>query len=229
MTMFGAIMMALYQREKTGEGKYVETSLIANGCWANGMHLQGAIAGYDLGSILDEKGYRSPFSMIYKTRDDRYIVLVLTNPAKEWSEIARGLGHPEWIDDERFPDIRAIMKRRDEVRDLFAEAIGSKNLADVCLALDKEHLTYGLIERISEVVEDAHLIENKVIIKTNSDNPDYQWTVANPILIRGEDQRPPSDAPEIGEHSREILAESGHSEEEIEKLLASGVVLAAKS
>jgi len=229
MTMFAAIMMALYQREKTGEGKYVETSLIANGCWANGMHLQGVIAGYDLGSILDEKGYRSPFSMIYKTRDERYIVLVLTNPAKEWPEIARGLGHPEWIEDERFPDIRAVMKRRDEVKELFTEAIGSKNLADVCLALDKEHLTYGLIEKISEVVEDAHLIENKVIIKTNSDNPDYQWTVANPILIRGEKQKPPKDAPVIGEHSREILAESGHSEDEIEKLLESGVVLAAKS
>jgi crotonobetainyl-CoA:carnitine CoA-transferase CaiB-like acyl-CoA transferase len=111
---------------------------------------------------------------------------------------------------------------------MFAEAFASKNLADVCLALDKEHLTYGLIEKISEVVEDAHLIENKVIVKTNSDNPDFQWTVANPILIRGENQKPPNDAPVLGEHSREILAESGHSEDEIEKLLESGVVLAAK-
>lgn len=224
MTLFSAIMMGLYQREKTGEGKYVSTSLVANGCWSNGMHLQGAIAGYDLGSILDEKGYRSPFSMIYKTRDERYIVLVLTNPAKEWPEVAKALGHPEWVDDERFPDIRGIMKHRDEIKDMFAQVIGAKNLADVCLALDKEQLTYGVVEKISDVVNDAHLIENEIIIKTGSDNPDYQWTVANPIQIHGEPQKPPSDAPAIGEHTREILQESGYSEEAIDQLLSDKVI-----
>ena len=229
MTLFGAIMMALYQREKTGEGKYVSTSLVANGCWANGMHLQGVIAGYDLGSILDEKGYRSPFAMVYKTRDERFIVLVLTNPAKEWPQLVTCLGHPEWIEDERFPDIRAIMKQRDLVRDMFSDVIGSKNLSDICLALDKENLTYAAIEKISDVVQDAHLIENEIIIKTNSDNPDFQWTVANPIQIHGEDQRPPTDPPEIGEHSREILLEAGYAESDIEKLLASGVVTAQPS
>ena len=224
MTLFGAIMMGLYQREKTDVGSYVSTSLVANGCWSNGMHLQGAMAGYDLGSVLDEKGYRSPFSMVYKTRDERYIVIVLTNPAKEWPDIARGLGHPEWVEDERFPDIQSIMKHRDEIRDMFAQVIGSKSLADVCLALDKENITYGVVEKISEVINDAHLIENEIIVKTDSDNPDYQWTVANPIQIRGEKQRPPKDAPAIGEHTREILQESGYSEDDIEQLLADKVI-----
>jgi len=188
------------------------------------MHLQGAIAGYDLGSVLEEKGYRSPFSMIYKTRDDRYIVLVLANPTKEWPEIARGLGHPEWVDDERFADIRGIMKHRDEVKELFSEVIGSKNLADISLSLDKENITYGVVEKISEVINDAHLIENEIIVKTDSDNPDYQWTVANPIQIHGEKQKPPGNVPATGEHTREILLESGYSEESINQLLADKVI-----
>ncbi len=218
MTLYGAIMMALYQREKTGEGKYVSTSLVANGCWSNGMHLQGAIAGYDLGAILDEKGYRSPFSMIYKTRDDRFIVMVAPNPMKDWPLIARSLGHPEWVDDERFQTIRDIMQLRDEVRALFADAVAAKNLSDICIAMDKENLTYEVIEKISEVVQDAHLIENKVIIPTDSENPDYQWTVANPIHIQGEEHKRPADAPFIGQHTREIMLENGYSEEEIAAL-----------
>ena len=121
------------------------------------------------------------------------------------------------------------MKQRDLVRDMFSDVIGSKNLSDICLALDKENLTYAAIEKISDVVQDAHLIENEIIIKTNSDNPDFQWTVANPIQIHGEDQRPPTDPPEIGEHSREILLEAGYAESDIEKLLASGVVTAQPS
>ncbi|MCZ6503174.1 MAG: CoA transferase, partial [Gammaproteobacteria bacterium] len=84
-------------------------------------------------------------------------------------------------------------------------------------------------EKICDVVQDAHLIENEIIIKTNSDNPDYQWTVANPIQIHGENQRPPADAPEIGEHSWEILMEAGYVESDIEKLLESGVVTAKRS
>ena len=101
---------------------------------------------------------------------------------------------------------------------------GSKYLADVCSALDQENLTYSVIEKISDVVQDAHLIENKIIIKTESDNPDYQWTVANPIQIQGEEQRPAIDAPALGEHSREILLQSGYTTSEIDELCGLGIV-----
>ncbi|SVA67362.1 uncharacterized protein METZ01_LOCUS120216, partial [marine metagenome] len=80
MTLFAGIMMALYKRDREGEGSFVETSLIATGCWTNGMQLQGAIAGFDIGQALDKAGARSPFAMVYKTGDDRHICLVLTNP-----------------------------------------------------------------------------------------------------------------------------------------------------
>ncbi len=56
MTLFGAIMMALYRREKTGHGSFVSTSLAANGVWSMGMHVQGMIAGYDPTDLLKEKG-----------------------------------------------------------------------------------------------------------------------------------------------------------------------------
>ncbi|MBV1904903.1 MAG: CoA transferase [Pseudomonadales bacterium] len=225
MTLFGAVMLALYSREKTGQGKYVSTSLVANGCWANGMHLQGAIAGYDLGEILDEKGYRNPFVAVYKTRDERFVVIVLNNPEKEWPRIASSLGHTEWVADARFGDIKAIMKQRDMVKKMFSDAFAMLDLSDVCAALEKEKLTYAAVERISDVVKDAHLIENEIIVQTQSDNPDYQWAVANPIKIHGEAQKPAGDAPAIGEHTREILLQAGFPENEIELLLKSGVVV----
>ena len=65
MSLFGAVMLALYRRENTGEGAHVTTSLAANGAWSNGMHLQAAIAGFDLSEILETKGYRSPFIVSY--------------------------------------------------------------------------------------------------------------------------------------------------------------------
>ena len=224
MSLFGGIMMALYQREKSGLGDCVETSLVANGAWSNGMHLQGAIAGFDLGAVLEEKGYRSPFAMIYETSDHRFIVLVSPNPQKEWPNIARALGHPEWLEDTRFESIRAIMKLRDEVRGMFQSAFSRMSMVEVAQALDAESISYSVVEKIADVVRSAQLIENEVIVETQSEDPDFKWTVANPIKLGSATLRPVNDPPQLGEHSRVILQELGLMPETIDQLILDGVV-----
>jgi crotonobetainyl-CoA:carnitine CoA-transferase CaiB-like acyl-CoA transferase len=228
MSLFAGVMMALFKREKEGEGSFVETSLIASGCWANGMSLQGAISGFDLGGFLD-KSNRSPFAMVYETRDRRFVILVFTNPPKEWPEFANALGHPEWLEDERFQDMRTLMRHRDDLKEIIAEAIGAMNLKDVSLALDKFELTFGVIDGLTDVVQDAHLIENGVVIKTESDDPEFEWTIANPIKISGEACKPAIDPPLYGEHSRKILLDHGFTEKEIESLIRDKVVFAGES
>ncbi|MFT6753248.1 MAG: crotonobetainyl-CoA:carnitine CoA-transferase CaiB-like acyl-CoA transferase, partial [Candidatus Azotimanducaceae bacterium] len=72
--------------------------------------------------------------------------------------------------------------------------------------------------------EDAQLIENDILVRTNSDNPDYQWTVSSPIEVGGIVKSPIVDAPEIGEHSREILKEAGFTADDIDKLSTRGIL-----
>lgn len=226
MSLLSAIMMALYQREKSGEGNRVSTSLVASGCYANGMLLQGAIAGFDFGQALaGRKGLRSPFASVYQTRDARHIVLVIANPVKEWPRLATALGQASLLEDPRFSNGRAAMQHRDELRDTLTEVIGSQNLADLCPALDDENLPYEVIEPLSEVIRDAHLIENGVFVPTGSEDPDYQWTVANPISVDQQPHRTPMPAPTLGEHNSAVLADLGFSEDEIARLMASGIVV----
>ena len=227
MTLFAGIMMALYRRQQSGRGGFVETSLVATGCWTNGMQLQGAISGFDVAVAVEEKGSRSPFAMVYETRDARFISLVLTHPNKEFPELAHALGHPDWIEDERFSDFKALMRHRDDLRSMFAEAIGSMNLKDLCLALDEYHLTYGVVEGLTEVVQDAHLVENGVVAKTQSADPAFEWTIANPIRINDERCRPAVDPPAFGEDTEAILEEHGFSADEIRRLLDERIVFSA--
>jgi crotonobetainyl-CoA:carnitine CoA-transferase CaiB-like acyl-CoA transferase len=226
MSLYGVTMMALYDRERTGQGACVSTSLVANGAWSNGMQLQGVIAGFDLGLMLEAQGYRNPFVLAYVTRDNRYIVLVGPAPAREWPRLCRALGHPEWLADARFVDMQAIMQRRDEVRALFAAAFARVTLDAMVAALEAEQVTFSVLEKNRDVVRDAHLIENEVIVKTDSEHPDYQWTVASPIQVAGQHKRVPTEAPAIGAHSRQIMAELGYAEAEIERLLTAGIIKA---
>lgn len=224
MSLFGVIMMGLYQREKTGEGSYVSTSLAANGIWSNGMPIQGAIAGFDLAALLDEQGFRNPFVISYKTREGRYIVLVGPNPQREWPRLCQALGRDDWLLDERFSDMKKIMSLRDEVRQMMADEFAKRKLNDLVSALSEADVTYSVVEKLSDVITDAQLIENDILVKTNSENPDYQWTVNSPIEVAGVQKSTIVDAPAIGEHSREILEEAGFSGSDIDKLLALGIL-----
>ncbi|MBA59723.1 MAG: formyl-CoA transferase [Gammaproteobacteria bacterium] len=218
MALFAAILMALLKREKTGEGSFVETSLAANGCWANGMSLQGAISGFDLGEILAKKS-RSPFANVYETRDRRFITLVLTDPERELPRFAEALGRKDWLEDERFHDLKVLLKNRDAVRDIFSKKLKSMYLKDLCSCLDKYDLTYGVVEDLTGVTQDAHLIENGVIVQTESKDPDFEWTIANPIKISNESTRPIFDPPKKGEHTRNVLRQHGYSVTEIDELI----------
>jgi formyl-CoA transferase len=134
------------------------------------------------------------------------------------------MGHPEWLHDSRFADMAGVMALRDEVRELFARALGRYKLDEVVRRLEAEDVTFSVLEKNSDVIHDAHLIENEVIIKTASAHPDYQWTVASPINIVGQVKKVPTDAPAIGAHSRDILNELGYTVEQIDELIAQGIV-----
>lgn len=224
MSLFGAVMLGLYRREKSGTGCCVETSLLANGVWANGMQVQGAIAGFDLGERRQAKGWLNPFASVYGTADDRFVLFAIINVAREWPRLCAALDHPEWLTDERFPDVRAMFKLRVELKAMIADIIRAQSLQDVCAKLDSNAITYAVVQNLTEVINDPQARSNGVVLATGSDDPDYQLTVGSPIQVAEENKRPPGPAPAIGEHTMELLAELGMSEAEIADLLERGVV-----
>jgi formyl-CoA transferase len=224
MSLFGAVMMGLYQRERTGKGSLVSTSLAANGVWANGMQVQGKIAGFDNNAWRQKKGIRNPFNNTYQTREGRYVVLCLTNPRKEWPALAAAVGHSQWLDDERYETARQVFRHQDEVRSMIAAVIAKMTLAQTRSSMDKHGIAYGVVQNLEDVVNDEQLKANDIIIPTNSDDPDYQWTVGSPLQIAGQGKKPPSLAPDVGQHSRQILTELGYSGEQIEAMIDTGAI-----
>jgi len=224
MALFGAIAMALYRRERTGEGGHVASSLLASGAWANGMQVQGAIAGFDLSERRQRKGWVNPFSSVYGTADGRFVIFAIPNAAREWPRLCEALGHPEWLDDPRFVDVRSIMRARETVVGLIQAVTGSLALDELVARLRAGEITFSVVNQLGEVIEDPQLLDNGILVATDSSDPRYRLTVSSPVSMRGARKRSHGPAPEVGEHSREILRALGRSETEIDRLVASGVV-----
>jgi formyl-CoA transferase len=223
--LFGAIMSGLYKRERTGEGCHVSTSLAANGVWANGMALQGVAAGNDLAEHRQQAGWVNPLSAAYGCADGSYLVLTMINTAREYPQLCAALGHPEWLQDERFSDIRQAMRNRGDLQQMISDAFAQIDYAEAARRLDDEGITYSKVQTMSEVLVDPQLRAAGIVIETGDTQGDYELTISSPINMVGEVKKAPQRAPDIGANSLSVLRELDFDEDYIQSLIGAGIVV----
>ena len=225
VTLFAGIMMALYRRDRTGEGGMVSTSLAATGTWANGLNLQAVLAGVDGAARRDREGWSNPVQNVYTTRDGRHVLIAVQNIARDWSKLVDALDAARWLDDPRMQPVKPLFSNRFYARDEIQKAIGALDANELCQRLDACGIVYSLVARNAEVIDDPQLIANGVFVPFASGVPGVARTLATPIRLSDEAQVAPRRAPRIGEHSREVLTQYGFSREEINTLAGQGVIV----
>ncbi len=226
MTLFAGIMMALYKRDRSGEGSMVCTSLAATGAWANGLNLQAVMAGIDGAARRDREGWSSPVQNVFLTADGRHLLLAMQNVARDWPKLVEVLECPEWLDDPRLEPVQPLFKNRVYAREQITAAVQRLPAAELCRRLDSHGIVHSMVARNAEVVDDEQLVANGVIVPYQSGVPGVERTFATPIQLSGEAQQAPRRAPALGEHSREILRELGFADAAIAALEAEGVIAA---
>lgn len=224
MTLFAGIMMALYKRDRSGAGSMVSTSLVATGAWANGLNLQAVMAGIDGVARRDIEGWSNPIQNVYTTSDDRHVLIAVQNIKRDWPRLVEVLEQPHWLDDEKLKPVKALFRNRFYARRQIGDAIGKIHSELLSQRLDASGIVYSLIAKNSEVIDDEQLIANGVIVASESGVPGVERTFATPIKLSSEGQRTPQRAPDLGEHTKEILQEFGLQDAEISQLQAAGVI-----
>ena len=155
--LFGAVMTGLYRRERTGEGSFVSTSLAANGVWANGMALQGVIAGNNIGTYRQAKGWPNPFSDVYRCSDGEYVVLAVINTVREYPALAAALDCEHWLGDERFANVGSVMKNRPDFHLAMAEAFSQFTLGEASARLEAAGVTFSRVTPMGDILEDEQM------------------------------------------------------------------------
>ena len=213
--LFGAIMMALYKREITGEGSEVSSSLMANGLWSNGIYNQAALCG---ANFLENtgRGTKGALAEKYKCKDGRWFILVMLNEEREWPLLLRCLKREDVNDDKRFNTREGRAKNSLKLMTILDEEFLSKNWGQLKELFEKSGVTFGSISEPYDHINDQQIADNEFFTKF-TDKEDL-LTVDSPIFMKNEKKRKPQTAPEIGEHTRQILEELNYDKTEIEKL-----------
>jgi len=224
MALYGAIVSALYRRERTGEGAEVCSSLLANGLWSNSLRTQAALAGADM-RVNIRRGQRSALTELYRCSDDRWLLLTLLPQVQEakWPDLAHCMAHPEWLEAPDYSN-QALRQQHNERLLAQLEAAFARRTRDEWIArLEQYGLTYGLITTPEDLLSDPQPTAAGMLRPIAA--MDDLMTVDSPIHIRGEAKQSPRAPASLGADSERILAELGYPQDEIEQLLDRGIVV----
>ena len=140
--------------------------------------------------------------------------------------LANAIGRSDLLSDNRFADLKAIGQHGAELAGLLEAEFKTQPLARWKEALDGARIPYGVIQTAAEAAEDPQLRAADIVVPIEGAR-DLEYTVNNPITLRGLARVPSRRAPEHGEHNDEILIQLGFSADDIAQLRELKVIPAA--
>jgi crotonobetainyl-CoA:carnitine CoA-transferase CaiB-like acyl-CoA transferase len=220
MGTYGAIVTALYQRERTGKGNYVSSSLLANGLWANGCSIQAALCGDRVVPQPPREAALNALRLHYRCRDGRWLLLSIASDEWRWDKLKACLG-ADILDAPRFATVMAREAHAPELVRILDDIFATRDLAEWRRRLDDAGIIFGIVAEVGDIATDEQaLAAGHLRPFADADG----MTVNSPIEIAGQTKLTPRRAPAVGEHSEEVLRAAGYSDGEIAAFRAEKII-----
>ena len=216
------ILTALHERQRTGKGRWVHTSLLES--MVGMLDFQAArwtVAGENPPQEGNDHPTLGPMGM-YKTRDG-YINLAASG-GRLWEAFCHELGVDSWLEDPRFSTVSSRRTNKAELNQLIEELLDGDTSDNWVLRLNAVGVPCGPVNTVAEVFDDPQVKYLEIAKPVEHPVSGHIEILKNATNIEGvsSDIRMPS--PLKGEHSRELLIEFGFTEPEIDRLAQSEAI-----
>ncbi len=219
-----AVTAALYARERTGKGQLVDTSLMGSLIALHGVNFAApGVLGQEFPRLLrSEAG--NPIYNHYKCKDDKWIVIAHLQPDRYWPNVCKAMGIEELERDPKFSTIEARHDNGKELVSILDKQFATKTRDEWMKIFKKENVIHTPIQSASEVFQDPQALANDYIVPV--DHPvwgkikmlGFPWAFhETPASVKRE-------APELGQHTEEILLELDYSWDDIANLKSEEVI-----
>ncbi|MGY4307243.1 crotonobetainyl-CoA:carnitine CoA-transferase CaiB-like acyl-CoA transferase [Bradyrhizobium sp. USDA 4369] len=216
------ILTALLEREVSGEGQWVQTSLLQAQIFMLDFQAARWLMEKD---VAPQAGNNHPTSIptgVFKTADG-YINIAATG-GRIWERLCQTLGAPEWIDHPDYATAPARSKNRDGLNAEINQRTAAKTSEQWVAELNAAGVPCGPIYAIDQMFEDPQVKHLGMAQQVPSDDGRDITLVAQPFTLSRTPSRMAARPPEFGEQTEEILSEFGFTDGEIADLRLNRVV-----
>jgi crotonobetainyl-CoA:carnitine CoA-transferase CaiB-like acyl-CoA transferase len=217
------VCAALLARNRTGRGQMISTSLLRLGIFALGWDMNIMLRMGMTALPMSREFTPNPMIACYYDRDGRWFWLLGLQGDRVWPGLARAVGHPEWLEDERFSNLLARGVNCAELIRLLDEIFPTRPLAEWAEIFDREGVWWAPVLTTDQVVEDPQAIACGAFVDVPVTEGSSRM-VASPVDFSEGGSHPRSAVPELGQHTEEILLELGYDREAISRLKEKGAI-----
>ena len=209
ITTVAGIMGALYERERTGKGRLVSTSLLRTGMYLMGWDLGIFLRFGRIQSTRPRERNPAPLLNCYRASDDKVFWLIGLESDRHWPGLLRAIERPELADDARFATAADRAKNGEALVAELDTVFASRRRDEWAKAFDEHDVWFAPVNTIADAVDDPQAVAAGAFVEMPMvDGEEPYRAVASPVDFDGAGHVP-GRVPEPGEHTDEILAELG--------------------
>lgn len=215
MAMAAGIMLALFVRERTGIGQRVDVSLLGTALWCNGMSVTGSAFAEELPKRISRKDVPNPLFNSYKCMDDKWLMLACLQSDRYWSDFCKIMGIENLEFDKRYENMFVRAQNPQTLISIFDELFLTRNRDEWARLFDEKEIVWAPIQTLSEALNDPQAYHNGFVSEVVYPVHGPFKLVNSPVQFGKTPASIRNIAPELGQHTEEILLEMGYTWEDI--------------
>ena len=220
----GAIAAALFARERSGVGQEIHMSLFQSGMWMLASDIQAALTTGYCHTPGGRRAAPNPLFNFYRTRDGRWLHLVMLQPDRHWDAFCGAIGRPDLHADPRFATAPVRFQHCRELIAILDPLFAEHTLAEWAAALDGAGCYWGKVQTVEEVAGDPQAEAIGAFAETALPDGRPLRIVNSPVAFAATPAAVAGPAPELGQHTEEVLLEAGFGWDDIARLKDAGVL-----